>query len=49
VNVTLPDSLKDFVAQKVNEGHYATADAFVEDLVRTEAELLFGGTSFGTR
>ncbi|MEX2301072.1 MAG: hypothetical protein WD733_09060 [Bryobacterales bacterium] len=40
MNVTLPDSLKDFVEQKVNEGHYASADAFVEDLVRTEAELV---------
>jgi Arc/MetJ-type ribon-helix-helix transcriptional regulator len=39
MNVTLPDSLKEFVEQKVNEGHYPSADAFVEDLVRTEAEL----------
>lgn len=39
MNVTLPDSLKDFVEQQVSEGHYATADAFIADLVRNEAEL----------
>jgi antitoxin ParD1/3/4 len=39
MNVTLPDSLKDFVEQQVSEGRYANADAFIEDLVRNEAEL----------
>jgi putative addiction module CopG family antidote len=40
MNVTLSDSLKDFVEKQVNSGRYANADAFVEDLVRSEAELL---------
>ena len=40
MNVTLPESLKEFVLQKVRSGRYATADAFVEELVRTEAEIL---------
>jgi antitoxin ParD1/3/4 len=39
MNVTLPDSLKDFVEQQVSEGRYANADAFIEDLVRNEVEL----------
>ena len=39
MNVTLPDALKSFVEQQVNSGRFNTADAFVEDLVRTEAEM----------
>jgi antitoxin ParD1/3/4 len=39
MNVNLPDSLRNFVEQQVSEGRYTSADAFVEDLVRTEAEM----------
>ena len=40
MNVTIPDSLKDFVEKQVSSGRYANTDAFIEDLVRTEAHLL---------
>ncbi|MGH9722877.1 MAG: ribbon-helix-helix domain-containing protein [Bryobacteraceae bacterium] len=40
MNVVLPDSLKPFVDKQVNTGRFASADAFVEELVRTEAQLL---------
>jgi Arc/MetJ-type ribon-helix-helix transcriptional regulator len=39
MNVTIPDSLKDFVEQQANSGRYANPDAFVADLLRTEAEM----------
>jgi putative addiction module CopG family antidote len=39
MNVTLPDSLKEFVGKQVNAGRYANPDAFVAELVRTEAEI----------
>ena len=39
MNVTIPESLKDFVEQQVSSGRYANPDAFVADLVRTEAEM----------
>jgi antitoxin ParD1/3/4 len=39
MNVTIPDSLKEFVEQQVSSGRYTNADAFVADLVRTEAEI----------
>ena len=38
MNVTIPDSLRDFVEQQVSSGRYTNPDAFVADLVRTEAE-----------
>jgi Arc/MetJ-type ribon-helix-helix transcriptional regulator len=40
MNLTLPDSLKEFVERQVASGSYANADAFVAELVRTEAEML---------
>ena len=40
MNVTLPDTLQPFVEKQVSSGRYANADAFVEELVRTEAQLL---------
>lgn len=40
MNVTIPDSLKDFVERQVNTGRYANTDAFIEDLIRTEAQVL---------
>jgi len=39
MNVTLPDSLKEFVEKQVKSGSYADPDAFVAELVRTEAEM----------
>ncbi len=40
MNVTLSDSLREFVEKQAISGRYANADAFVEELVRTEAQLL---------
>jgi antitoxin ParD1/3/4 len=39
MNVTLPDSLKEFVEKQVKTGRYANPDAFVTELVRTESEM----------
>ena len=39
MNVTIPDSLKSFVEEQVSSGRYANPDAFVTELVRTEAEM----------
>lgn len=39
MNVTLPDVLKEFVDKQVSSGRFANPDAFVEELVRTEAEM----------
>src|ERR1700687_2255648 len=40
MNVTLPDSLKEFVEKQAASGSYANPDAFVAELVQTEAERL---------
>lgn len=48
MNVTLPDSLKDFVEKQAKTGSYANPDAFVAELVRTEAEM-FERVSCGER
>jgi len=39
MKVNLPDSLKEFVDEQVNSGGYADPDAFVADLVKTEAAV----------
>lgn len=39
MNVTIPDSLKDFLDQQVRGGRYVNPDAFVAELIRTEAEM----------
>jgi putative addiction module CopG family antidote len=39
MNLTLSDSLKNFVDQQVSSGRFTTADAFVEDLLRTGAGM----------
>jgi antitoxin ParD1/3/4 len=39
MNVTIPDSLKDFVEQQASSGRYANPDAFVADLLRREAQM----------
>ena len=37
MNVSLPDSLKEFVEKQATSASYANPDAFVAELVRTEA------------
>lgn len=39
MNVTLPDSLREFLEKQVSSGRYADPDAFIADLVRTEAQM----------
>src|SRR6266536_2312645 len=39
MNVTLPESLKEFVEKQVRSGDYANADAFIAELVQTEAQM----------
>jgi len=39
MHVTIPDSLKEFIEEQVSSGRYPDPDAFVSDLVRTEAEM----------
>ncbi len=39
MNVTLPDSLKEFVEEQVKSGRYADPDAFIAELVQTEAQM----------
>jgi Arc/MetJ-type ribon-helix-helix transcriptional regulator len=39
MNVTIPDALKPFLEQQVSSGHYPNPDAFLAELVRTEAEM----------
>src|SRR3989442_5240250 len=39
MKVNLPDSLKDFVDEQVNSGRYADPDAFVAELIETEAAI----------
>ena len=39
MKVNLPDSLRDFVDAQVNSGRYPGADAFVAELIETEAAI----------
>jgi Arc/MetJ-type ribon-helix-helix transcriptional regulator len=39
MNVAIPDSLQNFIEEQVRAGRYADPDAFVAELVRTEAEV----------
>ncbi len=39
MKVNLPDSLRDFVDEQVHSGGYADPDAFVADLLKTEAAV----------
>jgi antitoxin ParD1/3/4 len=36
MNISLPDSLRDFVESRVNEGGYSTASEYFRDLVRSD-------------
>src|SRR5947209_7300834 len=39
MNVAIPDSLQKFIEEQVRSGRYANPDAFVAELVRTEAKV----------
>ena len=39
MNVAIPDSLQKFIEEQIRSGRYANADAFVAELVKTEAEI----------
>ena len=39
MKVNLPDSLRDFVDAQVNSGRYAGPDAFIAELIETEAAI----------
>jgi Arc/MetJ-type ribon-helix-helix transcriptional regulator len=39
MNVAIPDSLHKFIEEQVRSGRYPNPDAFVAELVKTEAEV----------
>jgi len=39
MNVTIPESLKEFVQAQVTSGRYKNPDAFVADLLKAEADM----------
>jgi len=39
MNVVIPDSLQKFIEEQVRSGRYPNPDAFVAELVKTEAEV----------
>jgi antitoxin ParD1/3/4 len=49
MNISLPDSLKDFVDEQVNQGGYGTSSEYVRELIRKDQDrlrlrgLLLGG------
>ncbi len=38
MNISLPDALRDFVEQQVEERHYSTSSEYVRELIRREQE-----------
>ena len=40
MNISLPDSLKDFVDQQVNERGYGTSSEYVRELIRRDKDRL---------
>jgi antitoxin ParD1/3/4 len=40
MNISLPDKLKDIVAERVESGVYANASDYVRDLIRRDAEAI---------
>jgi antitoxin ParD1/3/4 len=40
MNISLPDSLKDFVDQQVNERGYGTSSEYVRELIRKDKDRL---------
>jgi antitoxin ParD1/3/4 len=56
MNISLPDSLKDFVDEQVNERGYGTSSEYVRELIRKDQDrlklrglLLEGATSTPTQ
>jgi Arc/MetJ-type ribon-helix-helix transcriptional regulator len=45
MDVSIPDSLTGFIARRVRSGGYPNADAFITDLVRSEAAVMEGVVS----
>jgi len=40
MNISLPDSLKDFVDEQVNQRGYGTSSEYVRELIRKDADRL---------
>ena len=40
MNISLPDSLKDFIDQQVDQRGYGTSSEYIRDLIRKEQERL---------
>ena len=40
MNISLPDKLKDIVAERVESGVYSNASDYVRDLIRRDAEAI---------
>lgn len=38
MNISLPDSLKNFVDTQVSQGHYGTSSEYVRELIRKDQE-----------
>ena len=38
MNISLPDSLKEFVDGQIAEGHYSSASEYVRDLIRADEQ-----------
>lgn len=36
MNISLPDPLRDYVKQRIDSGHYASASDYVRDLIRRD-------------
>lgn len=36
VNISLPDPMKHYIEERVNEGHYSTTSEYVRDLIRED-------------
>jgi antitoxin ParD1/3/4 len=40
MNISLPDSLEDFIDEQVNQGGYGTSSEYVRELIRKERDRL---------
>ena len=45
MNISLPDSLKDFVDERVSQRGYGTSSEYVRELIRRDQNLLLAGAS----
>jgi antitoxin ParD1/3/4 len=41
MNISLPDSLKDFVDQRVNSAGYGTSSEYVRELIRRDKDRVY--------